>query len=280
MNSIWAGLAIILVLVFVGIAIYFIVFHKHKGYQDSPDPQGQGNTCIYDSDCPINPDGTALRCINSTSPAGSSGAKSGTCTAYCTQDSDCSYGNPTGQTPTCVTNPNSGQQFCTLKTCTAPADCATGELCMSVASGSSQNYCVVLGNNSKTSTYSSQSIPCSQNTCFGLTEINCIKGTGGEAVGSPQWNVQCTYNNDCIGGIPCSTGCYPSATSAPGSDCPAPENKSAGPNGTCGGGGFSSSSAPWPVNNTGYCVQSCGGSTDLPCATGTTCDTSINACTA
>ena len=281
MVSIWVSLAILLVIIFVAVAVYFIVFHKHAGIQSS-DPPGQGNTCIYDSDCPFTPDGVALRCINSQPPAGSSPAISGTCTAYCVQDSDCWNGNPTGQSPTCVTSATTGQSFCTLQPCSAQSDCSTGEGCLPLSAGATQNYCVVLGNNPKTTTYTSQSIPCSQNTCFGVPGINCLKGTGGATVGAPQWNFgPCIYNNDCSGGIPCSTGCYPSAASTTegiAAGCPQPADKSSSTlSGTCGDLPTGFASPAWPVVDSGYCVQAC--TSDADCATGLTCDTSINACT-
>ena len=279
MVSLWVSLAIVLVIIIVAVAVYFIVFHKNSTYSLT-DPTGQGNICTYDSDCPINPDGTALRCVNSQPPAGATEGTKGTCTAYCVQNTDCSYGN-SPQSPTCVTNGTTGQSLCMLQACNAQSDCSTGEACLPLAPGVSQNYCVVLGNNPATATYSSQSIPCSQNTCFNIAGITCLKGTGGQAVGSPQWNNPCVYNNDCnnnAGGIPCSTGCYPSAgTNNPQSGCPQPADKTSStlPPGKCGDVPFSSAS--WPLTNTGYCVQSCTSDTD--CATGLTCDTTLSACT-
>ena len=272
MVSFLISLAILFVVIFVGVAVYFIVFHKYPGFPGLENPNGEGGSCMYDADCPINPDGTALRCINSYPPAGSTAAKQGTCTAYCVEDLDCSYGNPIGQTPRCVSNPNNGQKLCTLQVCSENSDCATGEGCVALTQGASQKYCAVLGNNPTVGTsYISQSIPCAANECFGFTgnytPIKCLKGAG-----TPEWGVGCIYNNDCSAGIPCSTGCYPSATSTTESQqagCPQPEDKSTSTlKGTCGDVPFSSSA--WPIANSGYCVQTCAVDTDCPTGLGCT----------
>lgn len=203
MGAILNAIALILVIIIVGIALYFVVFHKNPGFQYQDAPY---KSCVFDSDCRILSGGVVEHCAKTVS---STGEVSGQCTAYCAVSSDCGGGN-TASTA-CVPD-TYGRSLCTMAKATTTA---TGFTCGSQyisevpvtipnQTTDTQSYCLPLGLANVPGVQSQPRLCGSAGTPWG-TNLYCVFDPS--QIPSTAFQEPCQYNQDCAAGFNCSTGC-------------------------------------------------------------------------
>lgn len=195
-GSVVTAIALILLFLFVLVAFYFILFKRNKGFNYADLPI---KPCTYDADCRIasgDAKGSAIveRCIKTA------GSATGTCSAYCLLNADCTAGNPGGST-TCQQD-DYGRFLCTLAAATGAACSTPGEVPVTIPSaenstGDTGSYCLILGLSGTTA----EPRLCQSQNPWG-TNLYCTL-----AAPPNGFNQECFWNEDCNGGFACSTGC-------------------------------------------------------------------------
>jgi hypothetical protein len=258
-GSVVTAIALILLFLFVLVAFYFILFKRNKGFNYADLPI---KPCTYDADCRIasgDSKGTAIveRCVIAA------GNETGTCSAYCLLNSDCTAGNPGGST-TCQQD-SYGRFLCTLAAATGTACTTPGEVPVTIPTGpnnttnDTSSYCLILGLSGSTA----EPRLCGSQNPWG-TNLYCTFATPPNG-----FNQECYWDKDCQGGFSCSNGCtLANAGGTSGCDgktpgyCVPPSNPPVGyvsqcntanpcPSGTCTSGLCTSGSPTVAARSTG-----------------------------
>jgi hypothetical protein len=243
MGAVTTAVAMIVLLLFLLVALYFILFKKNKGFQYTDLPY---KPCTYDADCRIasgDTTGTAIveRCTKSA------GNATGTCSAYCLLNSDCGGGNVGGST-SCQQDAY-GRFLCQMAPASGTTCSTAGEVAVTIPAGQfnkfndTGSYCLILGLNPN----APQAEPrlCQNQSPWG-TNLYCTFTDLPKNFQQP-----CYWTEDCSGGFTCSNGCsLASASSSSGcsgqtpGNCIAPAGQNVGyvsqcstanpcPSGTC-----------------------------------------------